>query len=157
MTDESRPTPPEDEAAHLAAISRFFAERIPLHAWLGITVQETEPGRALTHMPFRPELVGDTSRPALHGGVLSLLADGTAGAALATLGSYGDRMSTIDLRIDYLRPASPADVWAEAQVVRMGGRVGVARVVISQLDEDGQRQEVANCTTVYSVRRRGDT
>ena len=38
------------------------------------------------------------------------------------------RSSTIDLRVDYLRPGKPLTLVAEAQVVRQGNRVGVADV-----------------------------
>jgi uncharacterized protein (TIGR00369 family) len=82
-----------------------------------------------TGIPFRDELVGDPFRPALHGGVLSALADTAGGAAV--WGSVPDphsRISTIDLRIDYLRPARLEAIVADARVVRLGNRVGVVEV-----------------------------
>ena len=59
--------------------------------------------------------------------MLSALADTAGGAAVWTgLRDARGRVSTIDLRVDYLRPARLADVVCEATVVRQGNRVGVA-------------------------------
>jgi len=128
-----------------------------MHAFLGVELELPEPGRALGHLRQRPEFVGDPSRPALHGGVLALLADGAAGAALISRIGRSDRLSTIDLRIDYLRPAAPADLMCEARVVRLGGRVGVVRVrVWQELGQDGEHVDVAEVVTAYSLRRRND-
>ena len=52
---------------------------------------------------FKPEFIGDPNREALHGGVLSTLIDTTGGLCCwSTLRHQNDRVSTIDLRIDYL-------------------------------------------------------
>jgi uncharacterized protein (TIGR00369 family) len=87
--------------------------------------------RALVRLevPFREELIGDPVRPALHGGVMSALADAAGGAVVwASLDDERARVSTIDLRLDYLRPGKLELLVAEAQLVRIGNRVGVADV-----------------------------
>ena len=102
-------------------------ELIPFNRFLGIRCEEVREGYARLRIPFRAELVGGPMRPALHGGVLSTLADTAGGAAVWTgLRDARGRVSTIDLRIDYLRPARLADLVCEATVVRQGNRVGVA-------------------------------
>ena len=99
-------------------------------------VERAAAGRCALRVPFRPELVGDPARPALHGGVLSTLAD-TAGG-LAVFSALGDptrgRTSTVDLRVDYLRPARLDDLVCEAQVIRMGNHVAVTQMIIRQGD-----------------------
>jgi len=104
-------------------------ELIPFNRYLGVRVAESRKGYARLEVPFREELVGDPLRPALHGGVLSALADAAGGGAVWT-GIEDDRarVSTIDLRIDYLRPARLETIIAEATVVRVGNRVGVADI-----------------------------
>ena len=62
---------------------------------------------------------------------------------------------TIDLRVDYLQPARKRDTYAVAEVLRMGGRVGVARISLTQPGPDGERIRVADATGVYNVRRHG--
>jgi uncharacterized protein (TIGR00369 family) len=104
-------------------VAFFMREGIPFNRLLGIQVIELRQGFARMEIPFRDELIGDPSKPALHGGVLSALIDTVGGAAAFTMTAPGDSVSTIDLRIDYLRPGLPQRLAAEAQVVRMGGRI----------------------------------
>jgi uncharacterized protein (TIGR00369 family) len=91
-------------------------------------------------------------RPALHGGVLSALGDAAGGAAVwAGIEDENARISTIDLRIDYLRPARLVALAAEATVVRVGNRVGVADVRIFNTDEDALADTVATVKAVYNI------
>jgi uncharacterized protein (TIGR00369 family) len=76
-----------------------------------------------------------------------------------TAAQPGDTCSTIDLRVDYLRRGLPLDLIAEATVVRLGNRVGVARIQVWQDPEGeagGSRRLVAEATGVYNLRRRSD-
>jgi uncharacterized protein (TIGR00369 family) len=114
------------DAAELKTVMESF---IPFNAFLGVRVVEANEKRVRLEVPFRPELVGDPIRPALHGGVLSALADAAGGAAVwLGIEDMTSRVSTIDLRIDYLRPARLEALVAEAIVVRLGNRVGVVDV-----------------------------
>jgi uncharacterized protein (TIGR00369 family) len=110
-----------------ALLRRLMEQFIPFNEHLGIRLCEVDRGRVRMEIAFRPELVGDASRGALHGGVISALADTCGGAALLSA-TEDDRMrvSTIDLRIDYLRPGKQETLAAEGTVVRLGKRVGVA-------------------------------
>ena len=115
------------------SLQQFFEEQIPFNAWLGMRILQAGGGRCALKLPFRPELVGDPHRPALHGGVLSTLADTAGGLCVwASLDETGRGTSTVDLRIDYLRPAKLEDLVCEAEVLRMGNRVAVVRMVVRQ-------------------------
>jgi uncharacterized protein (TIGR00369 family) len=108
------------------ALKQMMEEFIPFNAFLGMRVRDVAKGFVAIEIPFRPELVGDPLRPALHGGVLSALADTCGGAAVwIDVQDSSSRVSTIDLRIDYLRPARLETIVAEGRVVRLGNRVGV--------------------------------
>ena len=139
----------------LQRVQFFVEEGIPFNRFLGLQCEALGPGKATLRMPFREELIGAPHRPALHGGTLSALADTAGGAALFSDVDLDARISTIDLRIDYLRPGRLDDVWAEAKVVRRGNRVGVTRITVWQnsLSEDEQKHcVIAEATGVYSVR-----
>jgi uncharacterized protein (TIGR00369 family) len=139
---------------HLGFVRSFMEGEIPFNRELGIRVVELAPGRAVLEIPFREELVGDAARPALHGGVLSALMDTAGGAAVWTLLGESDRCSTIDLRVDYLRPARLETVRAVAEVLRLGNRVGVTNI---RLFHPGAEQEInAEGKGVYSVKRSGE-
>ena len=95
---------PDEIEAHFATLKTFFLEKIPFNRVLGIEIVELSPGRVVLSIPFRDSLIGDPVRPALHGGVISALADTCGGCAVWSVLSDEDRVSTIDLRVDYLRP-----------------------------------------------------
>jgi uncharacterized protein (TIGR00369 family) len=131
-------------------LKRVMEESIPFNRYLGVRVILVEAGFARLEVPFRDELIGDPLRPALHGGVLSALAD-TAGGAAVWAGIEDDRarVSTIDLRVDYLRPAQLELVAAEATVVRLGNRVGVADVRL--FHPSNERETIATGKGVYNI------
>lgn len=113
----------------MSVLRHVIEELVPFNRFLGVRVVAIERGRVRLEIPFRDELVGDPMRPALHGGVLSALADAAGGFAVwSAVESEAARVSTIDLRIDYLRPGKLEALVAAATVVRVGGRVGVADV-----------------------------
>jgi uncharacterized protein (TIGR00369 family) len=133
-------------------LRQVMEELIPFNRFLGVKLTAMRKGFARLEIPFRDELVGDPMRPALHGGVLSALGDAAGGAAVwAGIEDDNARISTIDLRIDYLRPARLATLVAEATVVRVGNRVGVADVRIFNLDEDDVADTVATVKAVYNI------
>jgi len=142
--------PADDRARHLAYVRDFF-ERIPFNRLLGIEVRELSAERVVFCVPFREELIGDGQRRALHGGVLSASADACGGAAVWAAIGPEDRVSTIDLRVDYLRPARPEDIMVEGVVLRVGNRVGVASIRVFHASSPAET--VADCKGVYSVKR----
>ncbi|QQR91673.1 MAG: hotdog fold thioesterase [Myxococcales bacterium] len=132
-------------------LEKVMTEMIPFNKMLGIEVRSLKKGYAELKIPFRPEFVGDFTKPALHGGVLSALMDVTGGAAVWTVLGANSRVATIDLRVDYLKPGQSLDVFARAQVLRVGGRVGVASV--QAFHEEKPEEIIADARGVYVLRR----
>lgn len=131
-------------------LRHWMEDLIAYNKHLGVKLVSAEGGRARLEVPFRPEFVGDPQRPALHGGVLSALADAAGGAALlAGLADDRARLSTIDLRIDYLRPGRLETLVAEATIVRLGNRVGVADVRL--FHPSAEAETIATGKGVYNV------
>ena len=128
----------------------FFEKKIPFNAALGFEVVELREGFCTVRIPFAEHFIGDPFRPALHGGVMSALADAAGGLAVfSVFENLTTRVSTVDLRIDYLRPGLLQDVFCDAQVVRVGNRVAVTTMVIRQ----GDNYIPAECRGVYNVMR----
>lgn len=147
-------TSPAYSNPRLAFVHDFMTTQIPFNRVLGIQVVELSEGHAILSVDYRPDLVGDPLRPALHGGVLSALIDTCGGAAVWTTIGENDRISTIDMRVDYLRPAPLERLLACADVIRAGNRVGVASIrayPASRPDET-----CAEGKGVYSIRRADD-
>ena len=84
---------------------RFVEELSPFCSMLGMRLVSLEKNFASIMIPFKEELIGDIQRPAIHGGVIASLLDTVGGAAAATtLTSFEERLSTVDLRTDFLLP-----------------------------------------------------
>jgi uncharacterized protein (TIGR00369 family) len=132
------------------SLRQVMEQFIPFNKFLGIRVAEIDRGRARLEIPFREELIGDPRRPALHGGVISTLADTCGGAAVwSTLDDPLVRVSTIDLRIDYLRPGRAETLVSEAMVVRAGRRVGVVDIRLFHPSAPGET--IATGKGVYNI------
>jgi uncharacterized protein (TIGR00369 family) len=143
------PVPPK-QFLHL------LSEMIPFNKFLGITVEDAKEGYVQLRLPYRAELIGDASRPALHGGCISTLIDTAGGFAVWTqLAGVDDRVSTIDLRVDYLAPGAPEPLVADASIVRVGNRVGVVDVRCWQPSQPART--VATGKAVYNIKRKEDT
>lgn len=132
-------------------LRQILEEAVPFNRFLGIRGLELEGGRVVLSLPFRAEFVGDPVKGALHGGVLSTLADTAGGMAIWSSLEEGARVSTIDLRVDYLRPGKLEIVYAEANVVRLGRHVGVADMRMFHPSEPDR--SVATGKGVYAIRQ----
>jgi uncharacterized protein (TIGR00369 family) len=138
----------------LATLARFMEELIPFNRFLGIRAREVRRGFVRLELAFRPEFIGNPVIPALHGGVLSTLIDTCGGAAVWTEIEAGDRVATVDLRVDYLRPGPTRDLACEGSVLRSGNRVGVADMRVFAVDDPGTIIAVGK--GVYNIRRAAD-
>ena len=149
--------PPEELADfgkdRCAAAAFIMGKCIPFNEHMGIEIVEVTHERALVKLPYREQHVGDPFRPALHGGALAMLADTAGGTAAIAATRHYDKVSTLDMRIDYLQGARLEDTFAEALIVRAGSRAVVVRIHLYQEDanEPDNRRHIADSTAVYSV------
>lgn len=133
-------------------LAQFMEQVIPFNKFLGIRCTELGEGFAKLELPFREEFIGDPVRVATHGGLISTLADTCGGAAAFTAGGGATQgLSTVDLRIDYLRPGRKETLVAEARVVRTGNRVAV--VDVNVYHPDAPEDLIATGKAVYNMRR----
>ncbi|KAJ55223.1 thioesterase [Actibacterium mucosum KCTC 23349] len=88
-------------------IARQFMSNLPYNVALGIEIDDVRDGRAQMSMPYDDRFVGNPAQGVLHGGVVSALMDSSAGAAVLSHPDVMSVVATLDLRIDYLRAATP--------------------------------------------------
>ncbi|WP_461211438.1 PaaI family thioesterase [Desulfocurvus sp. DL9XJH121] len=131
----------------------IIENRLPFHAFLGIKVRHLGEGACRLAIPFRPEFIGHVGWGALHGGVISTLVDVAGGAALQTLFGLDAKLATIDLRVDYLKPALGCGLEAEARVRLSGNRVGNSHVTVYA--EGDPATVLAEGRGVYNIRLAG--
>ena len=84
-----------------------FIEALPHALALGMELEKLEAGTAVIAMPYAEKLIGDPATGVVHGGAVSALMDTCCGAAVMSHPRNLSHTATIDLRIEYLRPATP--------------------------------------------------
>lgn len=98
-----------------AQIARQFMNAVPFAKALQLNLEEIGDGRTVLSMPYNSALIGDPDTGVIHGGAVSALMDTCGGAAVLTHPDMPIATATIDLRIDYMRAATPGQrVFAEA-------------------------------------------
>lgn len=113
-----------DPYAHIWA---RIATDNPAWTLLGIRLKELRPGEATLVLPFRPEILNPWG--SVHGGIVTGLADAAGGCALYTRTTPQQRVSSIELKVNFLKPLT-GDARAEARVLHHGTRTGVSFVEV---------------------------
>jgi uncharacterized protein (TIGR00369 family) len=140
-----------DKSAIFPILDRGFRERVPHNAALGIRIVDFEPGVCLLELPWAPHLVGNPETGVLHGGPITSLLDACCGAAVFLAMPAPQPIATLDLRIDYLRPATPhRSVIARAQCYKLGRSVAFVRAVAYH--DEGSEIAAAAATFMLSTK-----
>ena len=133
----------------LSGIKKIVNEKIPFHKVLGLKVESISYERVKVLFQMRDELMGHYKRGMVHGGVISSVIDVTGGLSAfmgvqeklqdetveAKLERFG-RVSTIDLRVDFLRPGIGKWFVATAYTLRTGNKVAVTRIELHNDQDD---------------------
>ena len=117
-----------DEA--LAQLNLGFRDFIPLNRELGFSIIEVNIAQAwlVAQMPFNQRWVGHRETGLLHGGVITALLDGSGAACVYLRLGQPEPIATLDLRIDYLKPGRPADVFTLAECIKVTRNVAFVRM-----------------------------
>lgn len=121
----------------LAKLNRGFARVVPHNQALGLELVELDEARARFRLPWQEKLVGNPKTGVLHGGVITSMMDACCGAAVFMALDTPIPIATLDLRIDYLRPATPhEEVFASAHCYKVTRNVAFVRSIAYQGSED---------------------
>jgi uncharacterized protein (TIGR00369 family) len=129
------------EPDFVRALCQLFEERIVFNSVLGLKITSVRAEGVVATIAMKPDLVGHFATNRLHGGVISAGLDAVGGlAVMAAIGArhmdeaaeqrlqrFG-KLGTIDLRVDYLRPAVGDKFELRAEVLRLGSRVASTRM-----------------------------
>lgn len=109
---------------------RMFSENVPHNRALGMEIVELQPREAWFRLPYDDKLVGNPDTGVIHGGALTALLDASSGAAVFASLTTPVPLATLDLRIDYLRPAEPGRaILAHATCYKLTRNVAFTRAV----------------------------
>ena len=110
---------------------------IPHNRALGARVLHVTPSEVIFELPYDAKLVGNPDTGTLHGGAITALIDGCSGASVFAAMDARVPIATLDLRIDYLKPAAPGkSVFAKATCYKVTRNVAFTRAVAYQDDPE---------------------
>lgn len=126
-----------------------FANALPHCKELNMRMDLLEEARAVMSMPYDERLIGDPATGVIHGGAVSALMDSCGGASVFMHPENGGASVTLDLRIDYMRPATPgACISAESHCFHVTRSVAFVRV--TAWAGDNRDEPVATATGAFS-------
>ena len=110
-------------------MAEHMAATVPQAASLGFRLVSVDVARGSIEVPWRDDLVGDPDTQVIAGGVVTSLLDHTCGLAMAAAaGAEPFSTATLDLRIDYMRPAAPRSaITAEAHCYKVTRTIAFVR------------------------------
>ena len=100
-------SPFSDPDQRIAFFQQWFSDMIPHSKALGLKIVSVRRGFGSMRLDWREELVGNPETGVLAGGPLTALMDSCCGMSVATMLKDPAPFATLDLRIDYVRPATP--------------------------------------------------
>jgi len=125
----------------LQLLKEITEEKIPFNKLIGMKIETLNLDKIGIRFEMRPELVGNFTRGNLHGGVISSVLDVTGGMVAWTgimkkmegqsfdeISERFNKIGTIDIRVDYLRPGLGEYFIATGSTLRTGNKVSVTRM-----------------------------
>lgn len=132
----------------LQRLRDVFSHQVPFHDLIGFNFDEVSADSCRISFTKRAELIGNFVQGILHGGVTATALDVVGGtmAAAGMLSKHLEasdediakklaKVSTIDLRVDYVRPGKGDGFYAKARLLRSGNKVAVVRMELHSEDD----------------------
>ncbi|MEM1104833.1 MAG: PaaI family thioesterase [Pseudomonadota bacterium] len=120
--------PPSSKAEIMRKHAHMIMTAVPWARTLGFEMVSIDEARAVGKVAWREDLVGDPASGVLAGGVITGLLDNLCGVAVGAALKEFRSLATLDLRIDYMRPATRGEtVWAEAECYHVTRSIAFCR------------------------------
>jgi len=104
----------------------------PFAQAMGVTLESMKTRECIIRVPYMEHMVGDPDTGVIHGGVITAILDNASGWAVRCHEDWldGVSMATLDLRIDYMKPAEPnVDLLVEANCYKLTKTIAFVRGV----------------------------
>lgn len=113
---------------------------------LGLSVTEAREGSLTLCLPYSDRIIGNPDTGVIHGGAITTLMDTTSGSVILCALDEFELCPTLDLRVDYMRPAAPhKPVYARAETYKVTRNIIFTRCEAYQ--EGGET--IANCVGTF--------
>jgi len=124
---------------------------VPHGQAIGMVPSVLPDGTPAMHLPYGAHLIGDPDTGVVHGGVITTLLDQTCGmVARPPEQARGEAaIATLDLRIDYMGPATPGrDLWATGECYKRTRNIAFVR---AWAFHDTPADPVATCVAAFMM------
>lgn len=138
------------DATLMATILERF---IPHCREIGMTMVSATPERTVLKLPYDARLAGDPETGVLMGGVITTLIDTTGGMSVNMRLGEPTSVATLDLRIDYLRPAKPGEtLFAAAECYRLTRHVAFVKASAwAGETPEAENNPIAECLGTFMI------
>ena len=117
-----------------AAIEDWMRNKNPFWALLGMELMEVKKGWAKVRLPVEDKLTNAIGL--VHGGAIFSSADSAVGMALVGMLERDQNISTLEMKINYLKPVKGGEIVAEAKIIHKGSQTAVGEVEVRDLDHN---------------------
>ncbi|NMT65093.1 PaaI family thioesterase [Marinobacter orientalis] len=134
-----------NDATRMDRVRRFIAT-LNQGRELGLTVTSAKEGQLILCLPYSDRIIGNPDTGVIHGGAITTLMDTASGSVIMCALEEFELCPTLDLRVDYMRPAEPhKPVYARAETYRVTRNIIFTRCEAFQDPGD----TVANCVATF--------
>ena len=145
----SKPSPQQSPLAFDELAAAIRRRRSTYGHISGLNLDRFAPAEAWASLPYHPVFVGDTETGVIHGGVVTAMLDESCGMAVQLALDGTRAIATLDLRIDYQKPATPGlAIRAHSLCYRVTRSIAFVRATAYQDSED---DPVATATACFMV------
>ncbi len=125
----------------------------PIARLIGFSLTAIQPGRAVIEF----EATAQHANPmgTLHGGILCDIADAAMGMAYASTLAEGETFTTLELKINFLRPFWTGKLVAEARMVKDGRTIGLVECNVTDTQQRLVARAASTCMTLRGEQAEG--
>jgi uncharacterized protein (TIGR00369 family) len=125
----------------------------PVAQLVGFTLTHIEPGTAVMTLEAQPRHANPMGT--LHGGILCDIADAAMGMAYASTLGEGETFTTLELKINFLKPVWNAKLKAVGRVVKGGRTVGLVECDVTDETDQLVARASSTCMTLRGAKAEG--
>ena len=133
------------------AILGWMKTRNPFWALLGMELLEIKKGWAMVRLPIEDKLTNAIGL--VHGGAIFSAADSAVGMALVGMTDRDENISTLEMKINYMKPVNGSEIIAEAKIIHRGSQTAIGDVEV----RDEEQNLVSKGLATYAIFKKEST
>ena len=128
-----------------AAILDWMKTRNPFWTLLGMELLEIKKGWSIVRLPIEDKLTNAIGL--VHGGAIFTAADSAVGMALVGMTGRDENISTLEMKINYMKPVKEGAIIAEAKIIHRGSQTAIGDVEV----RDEEHNLISKSLATYAI------